>query len=280
MISSCKIVRGLFLKLFLVLFCTTASNSAFAVPRLFLQERAGQQADVTWGRLENERFIIYYDSKQPALAEHALNAVEKAYPDFSLLLGTTLADQPIPFGLKAQNTIVSRFNKIPIIISARTDGPSFANFIPQTLEIQSTLRPPTALFQHELAHRMMYEHIDLKVGPAGRTFMLAMLPTWWTEGLPEYLTESLGRLETEGYMRAMVLNDSFLSWDRMHALYKASGSNVLLGYATAGRFFKYFLERTPDKNLISLHRGLKNYQLLPPFFSGAYLLLKNQTRRR
>lgn len=261
----------------LLLALAATSRRAEAVPQLFLQERAGQQADVTWGRLENDRFIIYYDSSQPTLAEHALNAVEKAFPDYSLLLGTTLADQPLPKGLTLENTIVSRFNKIPVIVSSRTDGPSFANFIPQTLEIQSSVRPPSALFQHELAHRMMYEHIDLKVGPAGRTFMLAMLPTWWTEGLPEYLTESLGRLQTEGYLRAMVLNDSFLSWDRMHALYKASGSNALLGYATSGRFFKYFLERTPEKSLTALHKNLKTYQLIPPFFSGAYMLLKNKT---
>ena len=252
-------------------------NHASAVPQLFLQQTAGQQADVTWGRLENDRFIIYYDSTQPALAEHALTAVERAYPDFSLLLGTSLEGQTTPPELSLQDIIVSRFKKIPVIVSSRTDGPSFANFIPQTLEIQSTLRPPAALFQHELAHRMMYEHIDLKVGPAGRTFMLAMLPTWWTEGLPEFLTESLGRLETEGYIRAMVLNDSFLSWDRMHALYKASGNNALLGYATSGRFFKYFLNRTPEKNLRDLHEGLKTHQLIPPFFSGAYLLLKRLT---
>lgn len=277
MINFCSSRKRALLKSLLALASCLFSKQSFAVPQVFLQEPAGQQADITWGRLENDKFIIYFDSKQPALAEHALRAVENAYPDFSLLLGTTLADQPLPSLLKPQNVIVSRFNKIPIIVSSRTDGPSFANFIPQTLEIQSTLRPPSALFQHELAHRMMYEHIDLKVGPAGRTFMLAMLPTWWTEGLPEYLTESLGRLQTEGYLRAMALNDTFLSWDRMHALYKASGSTAMLGYATAGRFFKYFLERTPEKSLISLHQSLKGFQLIPPFFSGAYLLIKDKT---
>lgn len=267
-----------FIPLVLALAATGLPHSkTYAVPQLFLQEPSGQQADVTWARLENDRFIIYYDSTQPSLGEHALKAVEKAYSDYSLLLGTILKDQPAPPHMAGEDIVVSRFKKIPIIISSRSDGASFANFIPQTLEIQSSTRPPAALFQHELAHRMMYEHIDLGVGPAGRTFMLAMLPTWWTEGLPEYLTESLGRLETEGYLRAMALNNSFLSWDRMHALYKASGDTSLLGYATSGRFFKYFLERTPGANLKTLHESLKFQQLIPPFFTGAYLLIKNLT---
>ncbi|MEY4066550.1 MAG: hypothetical protein RIR26_2758 [Pseudomonadota bacterium] len=254
-----------------------ARSEAQAVPQLFLQEPSGQQADVTWARLENERFIIYYDATQPSLGDHALKALEKAYSDYSLLLGTVLKGQPVPPHITEEDIAVSKFNKIPVIISSRSDGASFANFIPQTLEIQSSTRPPASLFQHELAHRMMYEHIDLGVGPAGRTFMLAMLPTWWTEGLPEYLTESLGRLETEGYLRAMALNNSFLSWDRMHALYKAAGDTSLLGYATAGRFFKYFLERAHDTNLKTLHEGLKYKQLIPPFFTGAYFLIKDLT---
>ncbi|NBO38295.1 hypothetical protein EBU99_06905 [bacterium] len=252
-------------------------QGAHAVPLSFLKQPSGTQADVTWGRLENSRFVVYYDSTQKTLAQHALSAVEDAYPDYSLLLGTRLQNQPNPPELDPQNVIASRFEKIPVIVSARSDGASFANFIPQTLEIQSTYRPPRALFQHELAHRMMYEHLDLSVGPAGRTFMMAMLPTWWTEGLPEYLTESLGRLETNGYLRAMVLNNTFLSWDRLHALYKASGETSILGYATAGKFFKYFLERTPEKNLRTLHQQLKYSQLIPPFFSGAYLLLHKLT---
>lgn len=256
----------------------TPSN-VHAVPLSILQFSAGTQADVTWARLENDRFIVYYDAQQPTLGEHALKSLETAFSDFSLLLGTTLNGQPLQPSQSAETVKVSGFTKIPVIISARTDGASFANFIPQTIEIQSTRRPPASLFQHELAHRMMYEHIDLSVGPAGRTFMLAMLPTWWTEGLPEYLTESLGRLETEGALRSMALNDSFLSWDRLHALYKSTGLTSELGYATSGRFFKYFLEKTPHKNLQKLHESLRNYQLIPPFFSGAYWLIQSLTGR-
>lgn len=254
-------------------------NTAQAVPLSIMQYSAGTQADVTWARIEDDRFIVYYDSSQPTLGEHALKSLETAYPDFNLLLGTALKGQPLQPQQSPETTTISRFEKIPVIISSRTDGASFANFIPQTIEIQSTIRPPASLFQHELAHRLMYEHIDLSVGPAGRTFMLAMLPTWWLEGLPEYLTESVGRLETEGMLRSMALNDTFLSWDRLHALYKVSGLTATLGYATAGRFFKYFFEKTPHQNLQQLHQSLRNYQLIPPFFSGSYLLIKNLTQK-
>ncbi|MEY2987722.1 MAG: hypothetical protein RJB13_1243, partial [Pseudomonadota bacterium] len=254
-------------------------SGATAVPLSIMQYSAGTQADVTWARIENDKFIIYYDSSQPKLGEHALKSLEAAYSDFSLLLGTTLKGQPLAPLQNLETTKVSNFEKIAVLISSRTDGASFANFIPQTIEIQSTTPPPAALFQHELAHRLMYEHIDLNVGPAGRAFMLAMLPTWWLEGLPEYLTESVGRLQTEGMLRSMALNDAFLSWDRLHALYKVSGLTANLGYVTAGRFFKYFFEKTPHKNLQRLHQGLRNYQLIPPFYSGSYLLIKNLTQK-
>jgi hypothetical protein len=252
-------------------------QNAKAVPASILLQPTGTQADVRWGRLENERFVIYFDSSQKPLATHALKAVERAYPDLALLLGTRLKTQPAPPELDPKDVLVSNFEKIPVIVSSRSDGASFANLISQSLEIQSSETPPSSLFQHELSHRMMYEHMDLKVGPAGRTFMLAMLPSWWTEGLPEYLTESLGRLETSGYLRAMVLNNSFLSWDRLHALYKASGDVSVRGYALSGRFFKYFLEKTPTRNLRELHRGLTYKQLIPPFFTGSYFLIHQLT---
>lgn len=252
-------------------------HSANAVPASILLQPTGTQADVSWGRLENERFIVYFDSTQKSLASHALKSAERAYPDLALLLGSRLKTQPVPPELKPSEVRVSNFDKIPIIVSSRSDGASFANLISQSLEIQSTETPPSALFQHELSHRMMYEHMDLNVGPAGRTFMLAMLPSWWTEGLPEYLTESLGRLETSGYLRAMVLNDTFLSWDRLHALYKASGDTSVRGYALSGRFFKYFLEKTPSRSLRELHRSLTTSQLIPPFFTGAYFLIRRLT---
>jgi hypothetical protein len=253
------------------------SHTAEAVPASILLQPTGTQADVQWGRIENDRFVVYYDSSQKALANHAIKAVERAYPDLSLLLGAALKGQPFPPELPPNKVLKSNFDKIPVIVSARSDGPSFANLISQSIEIQSSEPPPAALFQHELSHRIMYEHMDLNVGPAGRTFMLAMLPSWWTEGLPEYLTESLGRIETNGYLRAMVLNDTFLSWDRLHALYKASGDVSARGYALSGRFFKYFLDKTPDRDLRELHSKLTWRQLIPPFFSGAYFLIHSLT---
>ncbi|NBW81563.1 hypothetical protein EBR21_07395, partial [bacterium] len=253
------------------------SQTAEAVPTSILLQPTGTQADVQWGRVENDRFVVYYDASQKSLATHAMKSVERAYPDLSLLLGASLKGQPPPPELSPDKVLTSNFEKIPVIVSARSDGPSFANLISQSIEIQSSEAPPAALFQHELSHRIMYEHMDLNVGPAGRTFMLAMLPSWWTEGLPEYLTESLGRIETNGYLRAMALNDTFLSWDRLHALYKASGDVSVRGYALSGRFFKYFLDKTPNRNLRELHSKLTWRQLIPPFFSGAYFLIHSLT---
>ena len=37
----------------------------------------------------------------------------------------------------------------------------------------------------------MYEHNDFGIGPIARLFSLAMMPTWWIEGLAEHLTNSI-----------------------------------------------------------------------------------------
>jgi hypothetical protein len=222
---------------------------------------------VDWRRLESDRFSVYHDVRAPEMARYALTAVENAYPDLSLLLGVKLAGDastPDPFPPEPR---VSRFRRVPMILSTQVDGAAFANLTTQSIELPVFSGSGAGLYQHELVHRLMYEHFDPHVGVAGRAFSLAMVPTWWMEGLPEYLTESMGRLETAGVARTMALEDSFLSFDRMHALYKASGDVFVRGYVTAGRFFAHLVE-TSGRELPELMNDLSWKTLTPPFVNA------------
>lgn len=251
-------------------------REARAVPVTFLLEPSGNQRDVNWKRLETDRFIVYHDEKAAPLARYALASIENAYPDLSLLLGVKIGgdthmQQPFP-----KTWVKSTFDKIPLVLSTRSEGASFANLTNQNIEVQALRGAPASLYQHELTHRMMYDHLDPFLGPGGRAFTLAMLPTWWIEGLPEYMTESAGRLETAGIARAMARNDAYLSYDRLHALYKASGDVVVRGYVTSGRMFKYIVDKLGDGDLSTLHAQLFSKVLTPPFVTGPNWLLANR----
>ena len=259
---------------FVTLKLACIAGVAWAVPPGFLLQPAGNQRDVHWKRLETQKFVVYYDEKALHFAKTGLAAVEAAYPDFSLLLGVKLDDKSEPPALFPANYLKSSFEKIPIVVSSRSWGASFANFATQNLEIQSATGSNAALFQHELTHRMMYEHIDPNFGPAGRPVMLAMIPTWWIEGLPEYLTESMGRLETLGIVRTMALKNRWLTYDRLNALYNASGDTNSRGYVISGRLFNYVVNHMKEGDLSDLHKDLFFNLVTPPFLTGVNATLK------
>lgn len=247
-------------------------NAVQALPTLFLLMPTGNQRDVQWGRLESNHFTVYHDKRAPHVGRYALTAVENAYPDLSLLLGVKLGNDTKEQNPFPQDYLRSRFDRVPIIVSTQMDGTAFANFTTQSIEIPTARGDFAGLYQHELVHRLMYEHFDPNIGVAGRGFQLAMVPTWWMEGLPEYLTQSMGRLETAGVARTMALENSFLSFDRMHALYKASGDVFVRGYITAGRFFEHVV-KAMGKELPDLMNDFSWKTLTPPFVNAQRRLL-------
>src|SRR5690606_7124797 len=108
----------------------------------------------------------------------------------------------------------------------------------------------------------------LNLGPGGRAYSLAIMPTWWVEGLAEFLTESIGRLETAGISRSMSLNDRYVSWDRLHSLYNASGDQWRRGYVISGQFLKFLYDKSKSKDLYKFHREWLYKLLTPPFINA------------
>lgn len=236
---------------------------AHALPVGMLLEEAGTQSDVEWRTLESPHIRVYHDEKALPLARFVLRTQEEAWDGLARLWDFRLRGEKREAGLE------SRFERIPLVLSTRTHTGGFANFATMNLELQTGTGSPGALYEHELVHRLMYEHLDPGVGPAGRAFTLAMVPTWWIEGVAEALTESVGRLETLGVARTMALNDRWLSWDSMHALYHSGSGDAHRGYVSAGRFVRYLFRQKPAADVPSLHADYFWKTLTPPFVNAS-----------
>ena len=226
--------------------------------------------DVNWYLLEDQNIQIYYDQNAYGMGRYALTAEEEAYPYLSSLLGVRIGYSVESTNLSLYNNyLVSNFPNIVLVLGDRVEGPGFANPVTENIEAQMIHPRSAAFFQHELVHRLMYEHNDLHIGAPGRLFSLAMMPTWWIEGLAEYLTESVGRVQIEGVMRSMSLQDNWPSWERMHALYNADGDTNLRGYVASGRFLGWIFSQSKEKNLFKIHEQLASKTITPFFYSAS-----------
>jgi hypothetical protein len=244
-----------------------SSLSARAVPISFLLQEPANQKDVTWQTVESGRFRVYHDEKAENLGRFGLSSLEAAWPFYRTLFSLRLpAEKPLSAARAPE--VVSRFGVIPAIINSRVDVGGFANPATQSIEVQIKSGDNAALFQHELAHRAMYERLDPKLGPAGRGFVLAMVPTWWIEGTAEYLTESLGRLTTEGLIRFQALENYWPTWDSLHNLY-SGGGDYGRGYATSGRFFGFLMDRAGGRSLGQVQDEFFWKGVTPPFVTAS-----------
>lgn len=272
-----SVLHGKYVTLLFV--CILASlfsaNSAYSVPLSFLLDPTTNLRNVEWYRLESPRFTIYASKSSEKLARYGLRALETAYPDIGLLLGVHLDGQPElrPNGANVR----SLFSRVPVIVSTGVNVGGFANPVTQNIELKISAGSSASLFQHELVHRLMYDHMDPWLGPGGRVFTLAMTPAWWLEGLAEFLTESVGQTQTAALARSMALNASFLDWDRLHSLYQIDSTDLFLrGYVTSGRFFRYLMKQQKQDDLYSVHRELFKFSLIPPFVSAQDFLFFSQ----
>ncbi|MES2614354.1 MAG: hypothetical protein V4591_02955 [Bdellovibrionota bacterium] len=242
--------------------------SALAVPFTFLNSSSGNENDVDWYLLQSQNVQIYYDKNAYGMGRYALSSVQEAYPYLSALLGVKIGESSSHLSL-FDNYLVSNYSNIVLVLGDREESAGFAN--PVTLNIESQMIHPrgASFFQHELVHRLMYEHFDYHIGAPGRLFSLAMLPTWWIEGLAEHFTESVGRVETDALIRSMALQDYWPTWEQLHALYNADGDTNSRGYATSGRFLGWIFAHSKEKNLYKIHEQLASKTVTPFFYSAS-----------
>lgn len=263
-IICCKVIHY-----FLLFFLISYSNFTLSVPLSFLQNNGTNMKDTEWQTLESNNFIIYFPKEAKEIASYSIQSLEKSYPYLSFLMGTKLDNNSlINLNRDKNKTVFSKFSKIPFIIGNHYDGAGFANPVTLNIEAQILHNRPSSFFQHELVHRLMYEHNNFSVGPLGRLFSLAMMPTWWIEGLAEYLTNSVGEDNATNILKTMALQNHWPSWDRLHSLYKADDDTNLRGYVISGYFLGYIFSKIKNKDLFQIHQEISLQTVIPPFYNA------------
>ncbi len=180
------------------------------------------QGSLEFIEIRSENFTVYQDKRAVEDAKLALRSLEAARPHMERWFGT------------------KRGSPLIVNMSAASDHASFANFVTDSIELQTMGRGGRDLAWHEYAHSTMYRHLDNWFGPAGAIIHLPWLEAWFLEGLAEAISVSIGSDEQAGVERYQALTNHWPSWDRIHSLY-TSGPFNFRGYATSGAFVSWIL---------------------------------------
>lgn len=186
------------------------------------------QGKLAFSEITSPEFNVYYDSRTPADGRLAFNSLMAARPHMERWFQA------------------SRQGPLIVNMSAESDHASFANFITDSIELQTLGQGSRDLAWHEYTHASMYRHLDNVFGPAGAILHLPWMEAWFLEGLAEAVSVSVGSNPQAGVERYQALHNDWPSWDRIHSLY-TSGPFSYRGYATSGAFVAWLL-RTYDAN--------------------------------
>ncbi len=200
------------------------------------------QGDLVYKEIVSPNFFIYHDERAPHEAQLVLEALESARP-------------------RLENWMqVKRKDPLKVILSSTTANPSFANFITDAVELQTTARGGRDLAWHEYTHSTMYRHLDNIFGPAGSIIHLPWMPAWWIEGLAEALSVSNGSDLQYGIERHYALSGNWPSYDKLHALYDGSRFSTI-GYAISGSFVSYILRSYDSARLPQVLSTFYDYSM-------------------
>jgi hypothetical protein len=180
--------------------------------------------DIEYGVIKNEDHAVYHDKRAPNEGAMIQNSLTSAKPVLQKWF-----DRPLTLGL-------------PVISSAVSDNASFANFITNSIELQTLGQGNRDLYWHEYTHTNMYHHFFNWFGPAGSLLHLPWMAAWFIEGLAESMSVSTGSDIQYGIERYQALTGDWPTYDRMHSLYQ-DPQFFLTGYATSGAFVSWIMRQ-------------------------------------
>ena len=198
------------------------------------------QGAFEYQEVQTPNFWIYHDARTPheaAMVAHSLEAV-----------------RPLVEGWMG----VQRSRRLPVITSAETANASFANFITDTIELQTWGQGDRSTFQHEYVHITMYLHLHNWFGPAGSVIHLPWMPAWFLEGLAEALSISVRSDIQAGIERYAALTGRWPSYDRLHSLYTDDYFSEE-GYAISGAFVRWILQQGQEALFPALMQDFFRY---------------------
>ena len=213
------------------------------------------QGDLEFMEMRSPNFIVYFDKRAPEDARIALKSLEAARPSMERWFG------------------VQRSSPLIVNMSAASDNASFANFVTDSIELQTMGQGGRDLAWHEYVHSTMYRHLDNVFGPAGAILHLPWMEAWFLEGLAEALSVGIGSDEQAGVERYHALSGQWPSWDRIHSLY-TSGPFNFRGYATSGAFVAWILRTYGAEKLPELLRNFRS-KSMPWYWPWALTPMNN-----
>ena len=186
------------------------------------------QGDREYLETRSKNFYIYHDKEAATEGAMTANALEAARPVLEKWLGKKIR------------------RKLPIVSSAVSHNASFANFIFDTIELQTYAEGGRDLFWHEYVHTSTYEHFHHLLGPAEGVIYLPWVPAWFLEGLAEAISVS-GRSDIHASIeRYQAASGDWPTYDSLHHLYNTSSSQQR-AYATSGSFVSWFMRKIAAK---------------------------------
>ena len=182
------------------------------------------QGSLRYSELTTDNFYLYHDSDTASEAKYTLKSLELARP---ILEGW--------FGVERSSPLI-------VNMSAVTYGASFANFITDSIELQTLGMIHSSLAWHEYTHALTYARMQDWTGSAATIIHLAWLPSWFLEGLAETVTVSVGSDIQKGTERYYAMSGSWPSYEKLHKLYDSSFFSTA-GYSISGSFVSYIIHK-------------------------------------
>lgn len=195
-------------------------NEALSLPIGF----GRTQGSLKYNEIISDNFYLYHDADSPSEACYTLLSLETA----RLIIEGW-------FGVKRSSPLI-------VNMSSVTYGASFANFLTDSIELQTLGMIHSSLAWHEYTHSLTYSRMQDWMGSAATILHLAWLPSWWLEGLAETVSMSVGSDIQKGTERYYALTDSWPSYEKLHRLYDSSYFSTA-GYSISGSFVSYIIYR-------------------------------------
>lgn len=200
------------------------ATPAFSLPINFQYNQGARD----FQEITSDNFHVYHETEVSGEGQAIANALEAGKPVLERWMESEI------------HTPVS------VIMSAISSQASFANFLTNSIELQTYGTGGRDLAWHELTHTTMFAKLDNVMGPAGALVHLPWMPAWFLEGLAEATSVSGGSDVAAAIERYHAASGNWPTYDRLHSLYAASAPGS--GYATAGGFATFVLKKIgPDR---------------------------------
>ncbi|MCX7837018.1 MAG: BamA/TamA family outer membrane protein [candidate division WOR-3 bacterium] len=223
----------------------------FLISLLFFQygKNKIQYQDFSFYYLEGEKFLLYYEEGSEELANFAYQIAEKTIEEYEDIFN---------FKLKRKIPIIvynspNQFQQTNIILDLLEEGVlGFAEMFKNRVVLPFTGSYYDFLYvlRHEIAHIFEYDYYWRR----GLSTLLSLtpeftLPTWFMEGLSEYLSKRRNSLHPI-IIADLLINDKFTF---LSSLPEESYLNYVLGE----HFFIFLEERYSDKKVYDFLREVK-----------------------